>query len=180
MDLNLSSDYFELFALPRGFDVNPSDLEQRYRELQRSLHPDRFAQATDQERRLSVQGAALVNEAYQTLKSPLLRAQYLLELKGAPLIDGQGGNMDPEFLMEQMELREALDEVRSSTDPLAAVDAIRADLRQRRLALEGEVQAALEAEELERAQDLVRRMQFFQRLEEQASDLEADLEDELL
>ena len=80
----------------------------RYRELQKVVHPDRYAASGGHSQRLSLQGATLVNEAYQTLKDPLTRAQYLLTLKEAVLDDHKHTLDDPAFLMQQMELREAL------------------------------------------------------------------------
>ena len=120
----LKQNYFELFGLEPGFEVDLSAIAESYRELQRAVHPDRFASASDQERLLSVQQAAHVNEAYQTLKSPLLRARYLLELQGIALNDTDT-TMDPMFLMEQMELRESLAGVAGQSDPFAALMTLR-------------------------------------------------------
>jgi molecular chaperone HscA len=103
---DLSHNHFELFGLKAGFEVDGETLALRYRDLQKETHPDRFANASEQERRLSVQLAAQINEAFRVLKSPLARARYLLELKGV-VIDDTDTRMDPAFLMEQMELREA-------------------------------------------------------------------------
>jgi len=82
--------HFELFGLPVAFEVDMTRLAETYRELQRALHPDRFANASDRERRLSVQQAARVNEAYQILRSPLRRARYLLELRGVEFDEPPG------------------------------------------------------------------------------------------
>ena len=106
--MELTQNHFELFGLPVAFDVDAQQLAERYRELQRILHPDRYANASDRERRLSIQHAAQVNEAFQTLKSSLRRARYLLQLKGVEFDDEKETHLDPAFLMEQMELREAL------------------------------------------------------------------------
>jgi len=80
--LNFSQNYFELFGLPNQFHTDLNALSERYRELQRVTHPDRYANASDQEKRIAMQGATLINEAFQTLKNPLQRAQYMLSLKG--------------------------------------------------------------------------------------------------
>ncbi len=82
-------------------------LDSRYRELQRTVHPDRFASAGEAERRLSMQQATTINEGYQTLKDPLKRGRYLLELSGYNLGDEPHTTRDTAFLMQQMELREA-------------------------------------------------------------------------
>ena len=80
--MSLTQNFFELFDIPVAFQIDSGLVAERYRKLQQALHPDRFANASDSERRLSVQRTAQVNEAFQTLKSPLLRARYLLQLKG--------------------------------------------------------------------------------------------------
>ena len=105
--LDFSKNYFELFGLPVDYTVDRGDLSERYRELQRVVHPDRFASASEQERRLSMQGSTLINEAFQTLKDPMLRARYLLSLHGVDM-ETKDSTQDMEFLMEQMELREEL------------------------------------------------------------------------
>jgi molecular chaperone HscB len=110
MDFN--ADHFTLFGLPRLFRVDAAALDRRYREIAAQVHPDKFVQAGDAERRLSLQWATRVNEAYQTLKSPLLRAQYLLLLAGHDVGAENNTAMPPEFLMEQMEWREAVAEAR--------------------------------------------------------------------
>ena len=100
---NLSDDFFVLFDLPVSFDVDLGALAERYREAQRAVHPDKFANASEAERRLSVQMAARVNEAHRVLKDPLARGRYLLELRGVDL-DDMDTRFDGAFLMEQMEL----------------------------------------------------------------------------
>ena len=82
-----SQTHFELFDLAESFDIDLEDLNQRYRDLQRLAHPDKFANATDRERRVSVEKAAAINEAYQTLKSPQKRARYMLELQSVSFDD---------------------------------------------------------------------------------------------
>ncbi|MGD8936145.1 MAG: Fe-S protein assembly co-chaperone HscB, partial [Thiogranum sp.] len=104
----LTQNYFQLFSLPERYRLERAELDARYRDLQRRVHPDRFASAGDQERRASMQQAAQINEAFETLKDPLRRGRYLLELRGVPVEERQGSHHDPEFLMQQIELREAL------------------------------------------------------------------------
>ena len=184
MAADLSSTHFELFGLPQSFSVDREQLDSRYRELQRATHPDRYVNASDQERRISMQQAARVNEGYQILKDPLLRGRYLLELSGYSFSDQHHTTSDAAFLMEQMELREALGEVRSAADPFAALagvmDRVTADFD----ALTRELQQQLEPDAADPADpdavaDTLMKMQFFRRLHEEAQDLEAALEDEL-
>ena len=169
--------HFELFGLPVAFEVDTARLAETYRELQRALHPDRFANASDRERRLSVQQAAQVNEAYQTLRSPLRRARYLLELRGVEFDDEKQTHLDPEFLMTQMELREALAAVRNEADPFTALNRILADLDSERQRLEAELARQLEAGDDEAARQLVQKLQFFERLQQEAEEIEESLLD---
>ncbi len=169
--------HFELFGLPVAFEVDTARLAETYRELQRALHPDRFANASDRERRLSVQQAAQVNEAYQILRSPLRRARYLLELRGVEFDDEKQTHLDPEFLMTQMELREALAAVRNEADPFTALNRILADLDSERQRLEAELAGQIEAGDDEAARQLVQKLQFFERLQQEAEEIEESLLD---
>jgi molecular chaperone HscB len=177
----LTQNHFEIFSLPQRYTLDRGVLDERYRELQRSVHPDRFASAGQQERRISMQQAAQINEAYQVLKDPLRRGRYLLELRGKVIDDPQQTHQDPAFLMQQIELREALGEVRGKPDPLPALEALGADIHAQYRALEVSLARALDEGDGgdEEALVLVRRMQFFARLRDEVQALEADLEDEL-
>jgi len=169
--------------MPRSFDMDLGMLDSRYRELQRSVHPDRFASAGEPERLLSMQQATAINEGYQTLKDPLKRGRYLLELSGYNLGDEPHTTRDTVFLMEQMELREALAEVRSSSDPFAALQVIMDRVAVDIVALQGQLRDNFEratGEDLEAAAGALVKMQFFRRLQEEVMDLEAALEDELV
>ncbi|MFA5530531.1 MAG: Fe-S protein assembly co-chaperone HscB [Thiohalomonadaceae bacterium] len=172
-----TSNYFELFGLPVGFDVDGEALALRYRDLQRALHPDRFAGASDQERRLSVQQAAQVNEGFRVLKAPLARARYLLELRGLP-VDDRDTSMDPAFLMEQMELREALAEVSAAKDRFLALEHVRDEIETRERGLIADLRrhfADPDPSSLEQARQDVRKLQFMQRLLSEAEELEEKL-----
>ena len=103
-------------GLPAKYAVDPSRLEQGYRDLQSRVHPDRFAAATDADRRLAMQWATRANEAYSVLKDPLERARYLLQLKGYDTEEETNTAMPPDFLMQQMEWREAVAEARGRSD----------------------------------------------------------------
>lgn len=131
--MNLTQNYFELFGLPQLFAVDHELLSGNYRRLQQELHPDKFARQGAGEQRLAVQFAAFVNGAYQALKSPLLRAEYLLELAGYPLKSDALTVKDSEFLLQQMEWRENLADLSEAikTAEPESVDASRqlADLR---------------------------------------------------
>jgi len=173
----LQQNYFELFGLSPGYELDLENLAARYRDLQRAVHPDRFANASDHERRLSVQQAALINEAYQTLTSPLARARYLLELQGVAL-DDTNTAMDPMFLMEQMELRESLAAVSSQGDPFAALMSLRDTIEvkeQTFFASLGQAFARGGQPALEQARETVRKLQFMERLLSELEELEEAL-----
>lgn len=121
--------HFELFELPQAYELDLDALEDGYRAMNRLVHPDRFATAEAREKRFSLEWSTLLNEAYATLRDPLRRAEYLLNLSGVPSQDESRTVMDPSFLSEQMEFRERLEEARDSDDPLAALEELRRDIR---------------------------------------------------
>jgi len=180
MSFDLNADYFSLFDLPVSYSIDNALLTQKYRDLQQVVHPDRFANATEQERRLSLQYTTHLNEAVNVLKDPLARARYLLELKGVQWDDEQSTLSDPAFLMQQMELREALSDVREQDDPLEAVadiiSEVTAIIRGNSCQLEEMLQSDDQDEWL-KAKDQVRKMQFLKKLISEAEAVEAELED---
>lgn len=109
-------DFFSLFNLPRRFQIDGTALEQAYRDLQAQVHPDKFAHRSEAERRLSMQWATRVNEGYQALRDPLQRARYLLTLHGVDTQEESNTSMPTDFLMQQMEWREALEEAQQAKD----------------------------------------------------------------
>jgi molecular chaperone HscB len=104
--------YFALFNLEPCFALPGEQLDAAYRQLAAQVHPDRFANAAPAERRLALSLATSANEAYRTLKRPLLRAQHLLGLRGVDVLDG-GARISQEFLLEQMDWRETLSDARA-------------------------------------------------------------------
>ena len=113
--MNFNADYFELFALPQCFLIDQSTLEQRYRELQTKIHPDRFVNASEQDKRFSLQWATRINEAFQTLKKPLSRAQYLLELHGYAA-SASNPTLSEAFLVDQIIWRERIQDALEAAD----------------------------------------------------------------
>ena len=176
MDITLN--YFELFQLPVSCELNTSQLAIRYRELQRTVHPDRFAGDADRQQRLSVQYAAYVNEAYTALKTPLARYIYLLKLAGREVDMERNTVMDPAFLMEQMELREAVAEVRDQPQPEAALEELVEQVDDSLDALGqhfAELWAEQSADALEQAEVVVRKMQFMVKVADELDQIEAEL-----
>lgn len=106
--------HFELFNLPVSFDLDNKALDAAYLKVQAQTHPDRFADATAAEKRVAMQWTIRANEAYQILKKPLSRAKYLCELHGADIEAESNTAMPMDFLMQQMQWREALDDAKDS------------------------------------------------------------------
>ena len=176
--------HFELFELPVSFNIDLSDLSQRYRELQRVVHPDKFVNASDRERLLSVEKAAAINEAYQVLKLPQRRARYMLELQSVSFDDEKDTALDPSFLMEQIELREALGELSQTADPMASLNSIMADIKIRIIKVVEELRVGLEIGKLDEIQksnlkSLIHKMQFLNKLQQEAEYQEEKLLDDI-
>ncbi|WP_295801615.1 Fe-S protein assembly co-chaperone HscB [uncultured Microbulbifer sp.] len=174
--MELQQNHFEIFGLPVSYEVDRQALAARYRELQQEFHPDRFAAKSDREQRLSMQYAAQINEANNTLKDPVARAAYLLQLAGVEISPEQT-TADGEFLMQQMILRERLEEVRDAADPEAELG----ELGDETSALFREQQRvfadALTANALDEAKSALLKLQFLGKLQRQIETLEEDLLD---
>jgi molecular chaperone HscB len=151
--------HFELFQLPARFDVDMDALDAAYREVQGRVHPDRFVNASDAEKRVAMQWATRANEAHQTLRNPQRRAQYLCELNGVDLQVESNTAMPMDFLMQQMELRELLSDARASKDA-AALDELDAQVRAERKARLAQVGKLLDAGDYPAAAQGVRALMF--------------------
>jgi molecular chaperone HscB len=102
--------HFDLFGLPDHFDVDPGALDIAYRTIQAQVHPDRFTTADEAQKRVAMQWATRANEAYQTLRDPLKRGIYLLMLRGLDVRAENNTSIAPDFLMQQIEWREAIED----------------------------------------------------------------------
>jgi len=125
--MDFSQTYFELFDLPVTYALDRERLDSAYRELQSRVHPDKFAAKSEAEQRVAMQWATKVNEAYQTLKQPITRGVYLLQLQGIDAMSAHDTSIAPAFLMQQMEWREAIDAARNARD-MAELDRLQAEL----------------------------------------------------
>jgi molecular chaperone HscB len=173
----LTQDFFSLFGLPRSYDLALDQLESSWKRLQAVVHPDRFAGGGDAQRRMALQWSTRINEGHQTLKNPISRASYLLELHGIDLQTESNTSMPPDFLMTQMAWREALDELRDqSDDQRRAQD--KASLRQEvgQFWQSGEerlvrlLSGSSDAQALSEAADLVRQLMFVKKFEQELSE----------
>jgi molecular chaperone HscB len=177
--IDFTKNYFELFGLPVAYRIDRDQLADRYRELQQETHPDRYANASEQQRRLSMQATTHLNQALETLKDPILRGRYMLSLNGVEM-DASKSTQDTAFLMEQLELREELSEAKSSPDPYQVTGRIQSDVKKRLEALSEKLAGLFEnpgAEQLEAAQEILRKMQFLQKLRHDAQLLEEELDE---
>ncbi|MBG6290073.1 MULTISPECIES: co-chaperone HscB [Pseudomonas] len=168
--------HFALFDLQPGFRIDLEALGNRYRELVRTVHPDRFADASEREQRLAQSKAAELNDAYQTLKSVPRRALYLLALRGDAL-PLEATVQDPEFLLQQMQLREDLEDLQDNAD-LDGVAQFKRQLKSAQQRLEEDFADCWDdAARRELAERLVRRMQFLDKLAQEVRQLEERLDD---
>jgi|GEM_PF-38635 len=190
LEKNHPDNYFSLLALPVSFSINKKVLTSHYHEIQKSIHPDKYANASDLERRLSVQKAAQINDALDTLKNPLQRSIYLLSLLGVDLGENSQA-VDTDFLMGQMELREHLSRIESQMDPFAELDTLMDDVKSR-IQSATEIVSTLFADLLSRQTDdsqheillneltaQVLKMQYLYRLEQECLNKEEDLADHI-
>ena len=170
-----SKNYFELFGLPGSYAIDSAKLDAAYRDVQSQVHPDRFANASDAERRRSMQWATLANEAYQTLKRPLSRARYLVRLNGIDTAEETDTAMPADFLMKQMEWREAVVEAKAARDE-QVLDRVDHDLLEARESRLQELKAALdEQRDFIRGATLVRELRFLEKLQEDIADAREEI-----
>ena len=124
--MKLDDDDFALFELPRRFAQDRAELDTRWRRLQASAHPDRFASQGAAAQRVAMQWSVRINEAYRRLRDPMARAAYLCELHGVPIDAERNTAMPAEFLRQQMTWREALEDADSEGDLAALAEQVRA------------------------------------------------------
>ncbi|OGS92987.1 MAG: Fe-S protein assembly co-chaperone HscB [Gallionellales bacterium GWA2_59_43] len=161
---NFQQNHFQLFGLPQSYAVDATQLDQHYRALQAQVHPDKSAHLSETEQRLAMQHSTQVNEAYQTLRNPLKRARYLLSLQGVDTQEETNTAMPVDFLMEQMEWREAVAEA----SDVSVLDELEARLHRETRALENELAGKIDAEKnYADAAGLVRKLRFMEKLAEE-------------
>jgi molecular chaperone HscB len=158
--------HFDLFNLPARFTIDMGALDAAYRDVQGQVHPDRFVNATDAEKRVAMQWATRANEAYQTLKNPQKRARYLCELNGVDLQTESNTAMPMEFLMQQMEWREELGEARAGKD-VEALEALDEQVKAERKTRLDVVGRELDAGDYETAAQGVRALMFLEKFGEE-------------
>jgi len=172
--------YFEIFSMPVSTTPDLNILKEKNHQLQQQVHPDRFANSDDAEKREAMQITSLVNEAFNTLKIPVSRLQYMLTLKGVDMDGETDTSMDGLFLMEQMELREEIADIRSQSDPLDVLDTMRRDLKNKAENLLTDFTACYDQDELDKCREIVRKLQFINKAQKEINEITEQLEDELI
>ncbi|WP_404342957.1 co-chaperone HscB [Pseudoalteromonas mariniglutinosa] len=173
--------YFELFAIPVDYNIDLVKVNKHYLELQRAVHPDRHANASSRDKLLAVQNTAEINDALQTLKHPVKRAEYMLNELGIDIRAEQQTLQDPLFLMQQMELREELEELTNAADPDAAISHFETQIKQldqqysRELATQ---LASSDEQQWQQAADSVRKLKFVYKLRDELERIEDSLFDD--
>lgn len=176
MSLDFNQDHFQLFGLPVRYALDAGRLDEAYRDLQAQIHPDRFAHAGEAEKRLSMQWTTRANEAYETLKKPFERARYLLQLQGVDALDPKNTAMPADFIMQQMEWREALAEAAAKRDP-DALAGLESTLRGHTRALQDELARLIdETQDYLQAAETLRKLRFMDKLMEEVDTAYAALD----
>lgn len=177
-NFNLAQTYFELFDLPLDSQPDQALLREKYMVLQRQFHPDKFASADDQRRRQAVQIASFVNQANQTLSDPLKCAEYCLQLQGVEVDSETDAKMDPMFLMEQMEWRETLEDIKAD-DPGAfdQLSDLRTEINSSMDAIADASFAQIKARDTVEARNSIRKWQFLSKLYAEAESVEAKIDE---
>jgi molecular chaperone HscB len=173
--------YFQIFGFTAQFELDVNRLAELYQTLQKKVHPDKFAHASSQEQMIAVKKSTLINDAYQTLKSPLKRAQYLLELREVDQPSEQASFSDNSFLMRQMELHEMLDDVKHAEDTDTAIFELSQVLDTGSAELFLAMQTQLQENSVQsnlQAGDNLRKLKFYQKLQVDLDKLEDQLFDD--
>lgn len=172
--------YFELFSLPVSYQIDTEKLNAQYLELQRVAHPDKHTNSTERERLLAVQKSAEINDALHTLKHPVKRAEYMLAQLGVDIRAEQQTLQDNAFLIQQMELREALEEISHSDSPESQIDELEQQIKQLKQHYGEQLTPQLasgDQSDWQQAADNVRKLKFVYKLQDELSRIEDALFD---
>lgn len=163
-----SRNYFSMLGLPERYAIDLQALERAWKAVQGAVHPDRFASGTDAQRLVALQYSTHINEAHDTLKDPIRRASYLCQLHGVQVDAERNTAMPADFLVQQMEWREALDDAVQAQDP-DAIGQLEAELASATAETELLIEHLLDRQtpDYQRAAEEVRRMMFLAKFKSQ-------------
>ena len=173
--------YFELFAVPVNYDIDLATVNKNYLALQRTVHPDRHANASSRDKLMAVQSTAEINDALQTLKHPVKRAEYMLSELGVDIRAEQQTLQDPSFLMQQMELREELEELQTASDPDTAIANFEKQIKQLDEQYSAQLASQLasnDEQQYQLAADNIRKLKFVYKLRNELERIEDSLFDD--
>jgi len=159
-----TQNYFQLFELAERFELDLNELGETYRQLQSEHHPDRFASADEKDKLQAVQFTSLINQAYDTLKSPMKRAAYLLSLQGIDPEQVDQSDLGMELLMEQMQLRESLDELPQDESALPELEELKKEVVEKMQTRQQKFGELMQGNEIDDARKLFHEMQFLHKL----------------
>ncbi|XP_017788355.1 PREDICTED: iron-sulfur cluster co-chaperone protein HscB, mitochondrial [Habropoda laboriosa] len=163
--------YFDIMAISKSYDVTFLDVQKKYKELQKQLHPDKFSNKSEKEKQLSETLSSLVNEAYSTLIHPLKRGLYMLKLNGITISEGTD-NVDPEFLMELMEKNEEIDDAEDNEEK---INKLVQDNQSVLNKLTMEIANAFRQNDIKKAEALLIRMKYYDTINNRLKKLKHDL-----
>lgn len=158
-----NQNYFDIFSLPLSFQIVIDDLDREYKELQAQYHPDRFSGSDDAQRLQALQATSLLNDAYDTLKSPLKRAAYLLKLADVDPEEYNQAHLQEVFLIRQLELREELEALIKKED-MDGLEAMKKSALQERNRTLDNFESQYTGGELEQAKATYNSLQFLFKL----------------
>lgn len=177
----LTSNFFELFDHPVSYQVDFNKIQQHYMELQKQVHPDKFASASDQEKCLSMQQTSWLNEALATLKDDVLRASYLLKLKGLDINLENETTVDMTFLMQQLDVRERLENIdRSTPESLDELDEMEKQVKLENTDIMAAFSQSYQDSNFDEAREWISKLQFLQKTKKEISKITAEIEDAIL
>ncbi len=167
--------FFDVFSISATFQVDLNALADQYRELQAQVHPDRVAGGTEQQKLQAIQAASYLNEAYETLRSPQRRAAYLLQLRDIDVDQVDQSDLSPALLLEQIELREQLEELPRDESGLDRLEQLRESIKKRQVESQEQFARFIKHENLVEAKKRYYEMQYFAKLTTEIESLEEDL-----
>ena len=172
--MNSSHDFFSLFNLPLSSEVDMVLLEQKYKQLQAQLHPDRHVNSEGGSKLAAIQQASMLNDAYATLKSPLKRAEHLLQLKGVDTSIYDQADLDKDFLLAQLTLREELEYLQTQARP-EPLNALQKKVEGELATIWKEFSARFAANNYQAAYRIFRELQFLYKLLDEIREAEDKL-----
>lgn len=175
--ISLTQNYFELFGLPVQFELDKAQLSAAFLELQAVHHPDKFINSSDEERRVALQTTGFINEAFNTLQDSRLRARYLLMQEGVDFDDDRDATTDMAYLLEQMEIRQSIEDVEKNDDPLDELEKLRGIITVRKQDIEQAFAKDYQQGDFAAAKESVLKLRYCERIFGEIQRMEDHLDD---